>query len=263
VGLASGRLDALIFLCGAALGSILFNEFYGFIGPLALWGDSGVKFIHAALGISAPAFALIFSGVAIAAFWGAEWIEKRVAGGGPFLGTPFLKTFSVAIFSCALVVSLLLPNASPSSAVGDMDILHAMEVGADHIEPEDLADRLMAGNSDIVLVDIRTPAEYEAFHIRTAINISAAALPDYLSSYRDSGIIVLYSNGMTHPAQARDALARLGFAHTYLLTDGLQGFLQRVLKPVSLRSIPLTESEAARINAWRAFFLDRYERRAA
>ena len=60
---------------------------------------------------------------------------------------------------------------------------------------------------------------------------------------------------MTHPAQARDALARLGFNNAYLLTDGLQGFMQTVLKPVSLRETPLPASHAAKVNAWRAFFL--------
>jgi len=40
---------------------------------------------------------------------------------------------------------------------------------------------------------------------------------------------------MTHPAQARDSLQRQGFNNVYLLTDGLQGFRDRCLKPVSLR----------------------------
>jgi thiosulfate/3-mercaptopyruvate sulfurtransferase len=60
---------------------------------------------------------------------------------------------------------------------------------------------------------------------------------------------------MTHPAQARDALARMGFANAYLLTDGLQGFMQQVMKPVSLRSTPLSEAQAGKVNAWRTFFL--------
>jgi len=83
VGLASGRLDALIFLGGAVLGSVLFNELYGLVAPLYTWGDSGVKFVWAALGMSAPVFALVFSAVAVAAFWGSEWIEKKVSAPAP------------------------------------------------------------------------------------------------------------------------------------------------------------------------------------
>lgn len=256
VGLASGRLDALIFLGGAMLGSILFNEFYGLVAPLVSWGDSGVQFAWAALGLSAPIFGLLFAAAAVAAFWGSEWIEKKVAGAGPYLGSPFLKAFSVVILAAALGVALLPPAISDRPAAITAGLLTAIEAGEDHIEPDDLADRLMAGRAGLLLVDIRTPAEFAAFHIRSAVNVAAADLPEFLAPYKNKGTIVLYSNGMTHSAQARDALARLGFTNAYLLTDGLQGFIQVVLKPVSLREMPLPAGHAAKVGAWRKFFLD-------
>jgi thiosulfate/3-mercaptopyruvate sulfurtransferase len=255
VGLASGRLDALIFLGGAALGSILFNELYGVVAPLASWGDHGVQFVWAELGVSGPAFALMFSAVAVAAFWGSEWIEKKSVGAGPYLGSPFLKAFSVVILAAALGVALLPPAKSVPPAPADSGLLQAIEAGEDHMDPDELADRLLTGDPELLVVDIRTPAEFAAFHIRSAVNVATADLPDFLAPYKNKGTIVLYSNGMTHPAQARDALTRLGFNNTYLLTDGLQGFILAVLKPVSLRETPLPVSHAARVNAWRSFFL--------
>lgn len=261
VGLASGRLDALVFLVGAALGSILFNEVYAIVSPLTSWGDSGVSFIWTSLGISGPTFALIFSALAVAAFWGSEWIEKRVAGAGPYLGSPFLKAFSVTILVAALAVALLPPLDSapvaeaPAGDFTEVGLLEAMEAGQDHIDPDELADRLLAGDPTLLLVDIRTPAEFAAFHIPRAANVPAADLPAFLAPHKHSGTIVLYSNGMTHAAQARDALARMGFANAYLLTDGLQGFFEQVLKPVSLRRVAVSEAQATRINAWRTFFL--------
>lgn len=252
VGLASGRLDALIFLGGAMLGSILFNEFHSIVAPLASWGDSGVKFVWAALGMSAPMFALLFAAVAVAAFWGSEWIEKKVAGAGPYLGSPFLKSFSVVILAAAVAVALLPPATTRTT---DADMLRAIEAGEDHIDPDELADLLLAGGGGLLLVDIRTPDEFAAFHIRGAVNVAVSDLPAFLAPHKNKGTIVLYSNGMTHPAQARDALARLGFNNAYLLTDGLQGFVQTVLKPVSLRETLLPASHAAKVNAWRAFFL--------
>ena len=68
------------------------------------------------------------------------------------------------------------------------------------------------------------------------------------------GLIVLYSNGMTHPAQARDELARRGYENVYILTDGLVGFVDRCLKPVSLRSGPLSEDAVEKVNTWRNYF---------
>jgi thiosulfate/3-mercaptopyruvate sulfurtransferase len=59
---------------------------------------------------------------------------------------------------------------------------------------------------------------------------------------------------MTHPAQARDILGLMGFDHIYFLTDGLTGFLERCLKPVSLRAEPISHQVAEKVRQWRAYF---------
>ena len=140
------------------------------------------------------------------------------------------------------------------AALDEKALMERVEQALDHIEPEELADRLMAAEPDLVVVDVRPAVEFNAFHIRGALNVPLAQLPEVLQPYQNKGLIVLYSNGMTHPAQARDSLQRQGFGNVYLLTDGLHGFRDRCLKPVSLRPEPLTTVDTARVNAWRAFF---------
>ncbi|MBM4091147.1 MAG: sulfurtransferase [Planctomycetes bacterium] len=268
VGLASGKLDAAVFLGGAVIGSIAFNELYGVLGALGIIPgshESGVLGEPAepkvAFGIPRPVFAIAFTLAAVAAFSMAEWVERKTVGGGKYLGSPMLKALSLAmvIFAAALFV---LPGPSQAAAFPARDaadsnvaLLRSIEEAEDHIEPEELADRLMTGESDLVVVDVRSPAEYAAFHIRGAINVALPDLPATLADAKDRGTIVLYSNGMTHPAQARDALARMGFSNAYLLTDGLLGFAERCLKPASLRDEPVSTEQAEKINAWRAFFL--------
>jgi thiosulfate/3-mercaptopyruvate sulfurtransferase len=209
---------------------------------------------------------LLFTAVAVGTFWLAERAERAVGGPGTYWNSPFLKAFSMVLLVVAVGLAMLppvsadgaAPTAPPvqlaSAAPVDAQMLTAMEAGLDHVEPEDLADRLLAGDTSLLLVDIRTPSEYQAFHIPGALNVAAADLPARLAETQGKSV-VLYSNGMTHPAQTRDALARAGFSNVYILTDGLEGFLNRVLKPVSLRGEPLTAEGAARVQAWRRFFL--------
>ena len=263
-GLAAGRIDALVFLVGTIGGSILFSELFPFIGGLYTAGDRGVQMAYDALGISRNVFALSFTLVAVGAFWLAEWAEKARTGHSAYLGSPFLKAFSLALVAVALGLFVLAPattGVSPertglaaAPATDEKTLLANAEDARDHIEPDELADRLMAGQSDLVLVDVRPSAEFNAYHIRGAVNVPLAQLAESLQPHKNKGIVVLYSNGMTHPAQARDSLQRQGFGNVYLLTDGLQGFRERCLKPVSLRSEPLPPGAAVRINAWRAFF---------
>jgi thiosulfate/3-mercaptopyruvate sulfurtransferase len=180
------------------------------------------------------------------------------------LGSPFLKAFSLALVALAAGLFVLSPattgaaakspDAAAVTAVDEKTLMESVEQALDHIEPEELADRLMAGEQNLVVVDVRPAAEFNAFHIRGALNVPLAQLTEALQPYKNKRMIVLYSNGMTHPAQARDSLQRQGFGNVYMLTDGLQGFRDRCLKPVSLRSEPLTPVAAARVNAWRAFF---------
>ncbi len=144
--------------------------------------------------------------------------------------------------------------AGPAGFAQEERMLASIEQGDDHVDPEELADWLMERPDDLVVVDIRPAAEYEAFHIRGAINAPLSELASRLQPYKNKSTIVLHSTGMTHPAQARDGLARLGFQNVYMLTDGLAGFVERCVKPVSLRSEPLPPDAIAKVQRWRTYF---------
>lgn len=252
-GLAAGRLDALLFLAGAVAGSILFNEMFGMLGRFAALGDRGVQFVYDTLRVPKATFVFAFTTVAVLSFWLAEYAERRVAGRGRYLLSPFLTVFSLCLLIVAWAFSLVLPPTAGT----ETELLAAVEAGVDHIEPEALAARIMKGENDLVVVDVRPAEEYHRFHIRGAVNVEMPRLAAYLAPHRNRGTIVLYSNGMTHPAQARDSLARRGYWNVYLLTDGLDGFFGRCLKPVSLRSGPVPPETIMQVSAWREYFLPR------
>lgn len=261
VGLASGKLDALVFLFGAVGGSILFNESFTteFVQKLYTQGDSGVRFVYEHLGVSRTTFTLLFTLVAIGCFWGAEYIEKR-RGQGTFRcywDSRFLRFFSMALLLLAIglfVWDMPLAQQKAPTAATEQQLLNAVAAGEDHIEPEQVADRLLQGDSTLLVVDVRPAGEFARFHLRGAVNIEVGQLAQGLIQYKEKRTIVLYSNGMTHPAQARDALVRLGYGNLFIMTDGLRGFIERCLKPASLRESPVPAEQAARIKAWREYF---------
>ncbi len=263
VGMGSGKLDALTFVAGVMGGSILFNEVFSLIKPLYTWGEAGVALIYRSWGLSLGAFALLFTFLAVVCFWVVEFIEANRGQGGDLFGSRFLKTFSLTLV--VLAFGLALTGGQPSQRLvagekpGEAQLLSLIATGRDHMEPEELADRLLAKELGILVVDIRPEREYQAFHIRGAVNVQLPRLPDYLAPYKNSGLIVLYSNGMTHPAQARDSLFRQGFSNVYFLTEGLGGFMARCLKPASLRGEPVPPQMLTRIKAWREYFLEGFK----
>ena len=257
-GTACGKFDAMVFLLGTIIGSAIFNESFALIKPLYHSGQSGVVMVYDSLKMSRNGFVLLLTVIAIIMFWLCEWLEKKrqpaVASNNPAV----LKVVSILLL--ALAVGLNFTGSKTSAAQisntssSESQLLESIDKAQDHIEPEELAQRILQGQ-DIIVVDVRPADEYNKFHIRGAMNVQLEALHQELEAFKNKSMIVLYSNGMTHPAQARDSLYRSGYANVYLLTDGLNGFIDRCLKPISLRNEPLSQDMISKVNNWRSYFL--------
>jgi len=215
-----------------------------------------------------PLFTFLFTLIAVGCFWGSELIEQKNGKSpesGKYFNTPFLKAFS-AIFIMLAGTLFLFPSpdaticeslsATRQPTANEKELLESIATAEDHLEPEELADALYNKNPNILVIDVRPEQEYNRFHIRGAVNVQLPDLPDFVAQHTDKSRIVLYSNGMTHPAQARDALFRMGYNNLYILTDGLNGFIEECLKPVSIRKEPISQETADKINAWRAYFYE-------
>lgn len=261
-GITSGKIDAMVFIIGAVAGSAFFNEVFRWVKPLYEMGGRGVLFVFDSLGMSASAFVLMFCLIGLIMFWLCEYIELRLSRTGIYWNTLFLKSFSLALLTGAVAFVAVSAGSAPAASTpmtidpaSESILLESIDQAQDHIEPEELADRILSGEKDLILVDVRPYSEFAQFHLRGALNVPLKDLHQSLAPYRKVGTIVLYSNGMTHPAQARDSLYRMGFRNVYILTDGLDGFIWKCLTSTSLRSEPLSPSVAAKVAAWRAYFL--------
>ena len=166
--------------------------------------------------------------IALACFWGTEFIEAR-RGKKTYFNSPFLARFSIVLILVAGVLFLLPERQHPAAEmkpltaeirpsavetksptvetrppeVSDRALLSDVASAADHVEPEELAAALYNRDPGVLAVDIRPLAEYNAFHIRGAVQVDMPDLPAFVSSRADKTRIVLYSNGMVHPAQGQ------------------------------------------------------------
>jgi rhodanese-related sulfurtransferase len=112
----------------------------------------------------------------------------------------------------------------------------------DHVSATELADWIVQNRTDYRLVDVRDPAEFDAWHIPTAENVPIAALPDAGLGRNEK--IVLVSEGGIHSAQAWFLLKAQGYAGAYILFGGLEAWKDEVLYPVA-PSNPTREQASA------------------
>jgi rhodanese-related sulfurtransferase len=93
----------------------------------------------------------------------------------------------------------------------------------DHITAEQLGRLIIDEDPDYQLVDLRDPQEFEKFHIKTAVNIPLKELfsPQNLDLLDPEKLIVLYTDGGTHAAQAWVLLKTAGITNSLVLLGGL------------------------------------------
>ncbi|HAE37972.1 MAG TPA: hypothetical protein DCG57_04935 [Candidatus Riflebacteria bacterium] len=260
VGVVSGKVDAIVFLLGAMLGSYVFNWFFPFIESWYVWGDRGVSYIYSELGYGFADFALLLTVVAVFAFWVSELIEEKFSFKMVAARNSGLWAFSVLILIAAVMVMAI--GRSPISkyrvvetGIYASEVLQKVEAGKEHIEPEDVAREMLAGQKRIAVVDLRTRQEFDEWHIPGSVHANMSSLVQFLERYRSFDRIVLVSNGSVHPAQAWVVLQVYGFKNVMIMSEGLRGFFDRVLKPAALRMEALTPAEIEEIAHWRVMFL--------
>ena len=246
VGVSSGSIDALLFLVGAVGGSILYNELYPFISGLKEIGSSGTHFVYDDIGVSRAFFVMIFTIIGICCFWGAEFLEKKRFGKGQYFKSPFLMAYSFLLLAAA---ATLFTFSAPKTPM--IKRLKQATQGNDHISAVELADRLINGDKNLLLVDIRSSEEFKNFHIKGALNCPLDKLNTLRVKAKSYKNIVLYSNGAAHAVQGQMLLEREGVKNILVLNGGLDEFIEKCLKPVSLRTVPVNK---IKINQYRNFF---------
>lgn len=141
------------------------------------------------------------------------------------------------------------------------DWLQLVETAGDHIEPQALTRELLAAPTDVVLVDVRPPDEFAAFHLPGAHNLTVPEVCGEAGAKlfaTNPRLVVLYSNGPTHPGQAWVELHKQGRTNVQVLGGGLDDWKAQVLTPPSLREGATEAGSKAALTSWTlqsAFFL--------
>ncbi len=120
-----------------------------------------------------------------------------------------------------------------SATFSPEEVIAAITSKTDFVTAEDLSAWIIDKRPDILVVDLRSPQEYNQYHIPGAINIPLARLFDEHSLEMLNDVdytIVLYSNGSTNAAQAWVLLRQRG-VESYVLMGGLNYWAKAILNP--------------------------------
>lgn len=134
------------------------------------------------------------------------------------------------------------PYAGKHGQVDVPALARTVEREDDHVTAIELARWIRDRRDGLRIVDVRTTAEFDAWHLPAAERIPLASLAT--TPFRRSDTIVLYSEGGAHAAQGWVFLRALGYSQVYFLRGGLNEWLDEVMNPTIRTSASATERAA-------------------
>jgi hypothetical protein len=170
---AIGKIDGIAFIFGSFIGVLVFAEGYPFFEKIYLAEAWGPVLVNEKLGLSKTAFAIALTGMAFMAFYVTGIIEDRVNRNSPIIPKKTIHRYALSMGTAVLLIALLAFTPDKNQIV-QKRIAKAeqqkkcvfFEVNADK-----LAFEISNNHYKINVIDVRSPQEFEAYHIPLAINI--------------------------------------------------------------------------------------------
>lgn len=239
VSMGTGRVDGLVYLIGVVGGLLGYAEIYPWIADWSHSTDLGQVTLPEYFGLP---YGLVVAGIvvmAVVAFAAAEWAERRFGGVVPVAGSLVDRPWGltpVRGLMVAMVVLGLIALVAGDPYRGNRTVLDtkqlALLVGGkqDHVTVDDLADRIIRGDNNYILLDVREAESYRRYHVPTAVNVPVAEWEAGLIPRNET--IILYSDGGIHASQVWFLMQAQGYPSVYLLLGGLDAWMDEVLYPV-------------------------------
>jgi rhodanese-related sulfurtransferase len=136
-----------------------------------------------------------------------------------------------ALLIAAVVAGVLAPLAGSPYRTPQLDVKRlaaTIEAEKDHVTAVELAQWIRGRKPGLRVLDLRTPAEFEQYHIPSSVNVSLAELVAQELPRGDT--LVLVSEGGGHAAQGWVLMQARGYAHVYFLRGGVQEWQDDVIR---------------------------------
>jgi hypothetical protein len=168
-----GKLDGMAFILGSFLGIYAFAEMYPMIKDFYLADQMGQLKINDFFGISQNLFAFFMTFVAIAAFYFTWKIENKVNHRSNDIDpkTKFRYQLSMVVPFVFIAIIAFLPGKKDMIQNRIAKAKEQKKCVFHEIAPDKLADEIANHYYQMNIIDVRSPEEFEQYHLPLAINI--------------------------------------------------------------------------------------------
>ena len=229
VAFATFKVDGVLFALGVLFGIFIFGETVEYFE--LFWNSSymGRFTLPELFGVETGWVVLGIVIMALFMFWGAEQLEKIVAGKDLKKEPKWRYAGAGALVLGALFV---LFAGQPTTADRWQAIAPEMQARLDarevYIHPGELLNTMHDHALQVRLIDVREEADYNLFHIADSERVKISeleALSDELLLAEPNTIVVVMSNDESRATIAWKTLAAASVPNIYILEGGINGWL--------------------------------------
>jgi hypothetical protein len=240
---AIGKVDAMAFIFGSAIGVLAFMEGFPLLEDFYLADNKGVVLIFESLGMSRNMWALVLTIIAIAAFLATSWIQSKVTGKTNELAQVSRpKLAGLIAIPLAVVLMVMITPSRDEYVMAQLEERAASgECQPSIIDADKLAYELINSYFEYNIIDVRPRAEYDSFHIATAINIPLEKLAqlEYRPLFRQRVKTNVFYAGDFEDAKRACLLARFhGDDSGLALQESAETFQQLFFFPDEMPETP-------------------------
>ena len=236
VSMATLKTDGAIFAGGVVIGSLLFGPLVAIPAVWNFWNNSGYlgRLTWAnVLGIDAGWVVLAVLIMAFGAFAFAEICERlfsRPSELAPTL-TPTARKFrragvALAIGLACVAIVVGQPTIDRRVAWQSHELEARLASREAHIDPGELLTLMHNNQIQLVLLDVRSEADFNCFHLADAHRIDPEAITDRRPDHIDpKEVFVVMSNDEARAEEAWKRLVVRRNANAYILAGGINRWL--------------------------------------
>lgn len=235
VGAATLKIDALLFVLGVLFGVYLFGESQPYIDSFFNSGSLGRLTLSDVLQIDAGRIVFVILTLALLAFWGAEWTEKKLNLLHEKTKPLEKKIIKFSIFFAFVFVLISILKGQPEFEKRwtwiDPRVSESFAQGDFNIHPLELRDLMINPNISLEILDLRDEEAFNNFHLenasrRTEKEILSFRFLQRLTNEPPNHVVVLFDTNQDHLKTVFKKLKGADVMNLYILDGGLENWLK-------------------------------------
>ncbi|MEZ4591771.1 MAG: YeeE/YedE thiosulfate transporter family protein [Chloroflexota bacterium] len=229
VAAATLKLDGIFFVLGVFFGIFLFGETVG--GFSEYWNSSymGRYTLMDWLGLPTGTVVLLVVLMALFMFWGAEKLEQYFGGKDP-AAEPKWRVGAGGALALAAVVLIVIGQPTTLDRWNRIaeEKTVALDERAVQVHPAEMLEHMHDPKLKVILLDVRSEADFNQFHILDALHVPLAELPGIVPELHlepANAVFFVMSNDETAATAAWKTLQAESVPNVYILEGGINNWL--------------------------------------